>query len=166
MEIILVRHGIAVDRTAPGISSDEERTLTDEGIAKTRNAARGLKEMGVVPQRIISSPLVRARQTAEVVASVCAPKSKIETSALLSPGEPLSATTGWLEKQKEINIMLVGHMPDTAELASLLLSTTPTLDIRFKKAAACCISFTGKCKSGAGCLEWLLQPKHLRMCRK
>lgn len=166
MEVILVRHGIAIDRATPGLKSDESRELTPEGIEKTRVVAQGLKKIGCVPGRIVSSPLIRAKETAEIVTSVIAPQHEIEIKKYLAPGKPLSNVISWLEKQKSDDIMLVGHMPDLAELASLLISNTPTLDIRFKKAAVCCISFYNKCKSGTGCFEWLLQPKHLRLLGK
>ncbi|MBD3320713.1 MAG: phosphohistidine phosphatase SixA [Chitinivibrionales bacterium] len=164
MEIIIFRHGIAVDRTAPNSTSDENRELTSEGISKTRDAALGLKKIAGTPSKIISSPLVRARQTAEIIQPVIAPACSLETNKHLAPGIPLSKICSWLEVQKEKCLLLVGHMPDLAELASLLISNTPSLEIRFKKAAACCISFTGKCKAGTGCLEWLIQPKQLRLC--
>lgn len=91
MRLYIVRHGIAVDRADPAATTDEERWLTDEGKAKTRLVALGLQALGVEIDAIFSSPLVRARQTAEVLAKVLHPARRLrltETSSPASPSRP------------------------------------------------------------------------------
>jgi len=91
MQLFIVRHGIAIDREDPKCPPDPERFLTDEGIEKTRQAAKGVAEIGAVPDLMLSSPYVRAAQTAEIFATVLEyPKQKIQKTDLLLPGaEPL-----------------------------------------------------------------------------
>ena len=91
MQLYIVRHGIAIDREDPKCPPDPERFLTEEGTEKTKQVAKGLAEIGTVPDLILSSPYVRAFQTAEIVASAFEySKQKIQKSDQLLPGaEPL-----------------------------------------------------------------------------
>ena len=87
MQLYIVRHGIAVDREDPKCPPDPERFLTEEGIEKTKDVARGIAEVAAVPDLMISSPYVRAFQTAELFAKVLEyPKDKIRKSDFLLPG--------------------------------------------------------------------------------
>ena len=163
MELFIVRHGIAQDRDDPSVRCDAERVLTPEGVKRTRQAALGLKALGCRPQRIATSPLPRAEQTARTMAEVLCPDIPVDVCeflALTNGGEQESLA--WLRGVKEGSVMLVGHMPDVADLASSLVSDGPAIDIVFKKAAVCCISFDGTPRKAAGRLEWLLQPAQLR----
>src|SRR5262249_37218201 len=91
MELYIVRHGIAVDREDPKCPPDPERFLTEEGRDKTRQVAKGMAEVASVPDLILSSPYLRAFQTAEIFADELEyAKHKIRKSDLLLPGaEPL-----------------------------------------------------------------------------
>jgi phosphohistidine phosphatase len=92
MNLLIVRHGIAVDRGDPAYPWDDDRPLTAEGIHKFRIAARGLKALGVHPERIVSSPLVRARQTAEILRDAVAPSLDLDIEPHLEPGGDFDAT--------------------------------------------------------------------------
>src|SRR5256885_1338882 len=85
MDLMIVRHAIAVEHGDPAYKRDEDRPLTTEGMHKFRLAARGLKEFADKPERIVSSPLIRARQTAEILRDVVAPDLTIETCEDLTP---------------------------------------------------------------------------------
>ncbi len=163
MMLYLVRHGVAKEFGEDGIRSDEERPLSALGRRKTAQVARGLKQLGVTPHRIVTSPLVRARETADIVAGVVAPTVTVEESATLAPTAAPAAAVAWLASQQPATIMLVGHLPHIPELASVLLAGDASVDIRFKKAAACCLSLIGVTQASAARLEWLLQPKQLRL---
>jgi len=162
MELIIVRHGIAQDRGAPGVRRDADRALTEEGIRRTREAARGLRVLGIRPGCIATSPLVRARETADILGEVLAPDVSVETCKELAGGGDLHKLVRWTAKRDAEQVMLVGHMPDVADLCALLLSRGRDLDMVFKKAAACCVTFSGAPRAGGGRLAWLIQPRALR----
>ena len=162
MELYLVRHGIAEDTDPMGVRSDAERALTPEGVKKADEAARGLRALNVRPDRIGSSPMVRAKETADVLARVLCPKVTIEECAFLAEGAETEKAVDWLRESPVDSAMLVGHMPQIAELASELLGKGAQVRMVFKRSTVCCISFEGSPGPGKGRLEWLLQPRHLR----
>lgn len=162
MLLYIVRHGIAVDVGENNVSCDEDRMLSSEGIRRTQLAARGLVSIGIRPERIISSPLCRALETAEIIEKELKRDLSIEILEDLSTDGSVQNTAEWLAQQPPQAMMIVGHMPHLNRLASLLLVNDSTLNLLFKKAAACCISFPGNVEPGRGGLEWLIQPKQLR----
>lgn len=163
MLLYIVRHGIAVDVGEQGVRTDRARMLSATGRERTREAAEGLARLNCRPERVLASPLVRARETAAILASVLAPSPDIETVEWLQPGVAATESQLYLESAPSAPLMLVGHMPGVADLASLLLTGEERrLRLVFKKAAVCCLSFDGRLRAGTGCLEWLLQPGALR----
>src|SRR5262245_24186273 len=122
MKLYLLRHGIAVDRLGGDITSDWQRPLTKEGQEETKRVAAGLKNLGVKADLIVSSPLIRAKQTAQIVLDTLAKGSEIQITEALAPGGTASDVYKFLRSfnQKE-NIFLVGHEPDIGRLAGILL---------------------------------------------
>jgi phosphohistidine phosphatase len=112
--------------------------------------------------RILTSPLRRAVESAELFAEACEPKLPMERFDGLAPGHPFRAV---LQRLGELGpdevVVLVGHEPDLGKLAGVLLFGAPA-SLPLKKAGACVISFTDVAASGAGRLEWFLPPKALR----
>ena len=162
MRIYLMRHGNALDVGEQGVRRDSERPLSDKGVETCREVAQGLVTLGVNPDLVVSSPLVRARQTAEVVAETLGGRP-LSLSPLLAPSGSLPDLLDWLHKGLWDSVLLVGHMPDLAVLASLLLCSHPNAGIDFKKSAVCCIAFLGRPAPGSGDLQWFLPPKPLIM---
>lgn len=163
MILYLVRHGIAVDIGQNGVTSDRDRMLSEIGLARTRVAAEGFAALGCEVERLISSPLLRARQTADLFQATLGSNLKVETSEKLSGAVDAETTLAWLRRQPLKPTMLVGHMPHFADLASSLLCDSGlAVDILFKKAAICCLWCNGKALYGGARLEWLLQPRMLR----
>jgi phosphohistidine phosphatase len=167
VELYIVRHGIAQGPDAEGLSSDTDRALTKEGKARTREVARGLRVIGVRPHTIGTSPCRRAEETARILAKELRPEFPLAVCDFLAPGGAREAgavgpLVDWLLTLDAEAVMVVGHMPDVADMASGLLHAGGGIDLVFKKAAVCCISFPGVPAEGAGSLEWLLQPGHLR----
>ncbi len=161
MRVVLFRHGPAADRDAVRWPDDGLRPLTHPGEKRTRAAARGLAKLEPGAERIIASPLVRAQQTAALVAAAYGLEA-FETSDALSPGATYRRTIGWLEScENEQVVVLVGHEPDLGKLAGTLLFGAPAW-IPLKKAGACAIDLAEVPEPGAGRLAWFLQPKHLR----
>src|SRR5438445_10497165 len=134
MLLYLLRHGIAEDH---GSRSDDERELTDEGKEKTRAAMNAVKKMKLfAPELVISSPLIRAKQTAEIAMESFAKGAKFEIDDAVKSGAEVTDTMALVAKwaKKYERIMLVGHEPHMSHFGSALLGS-PTPVIEMKKAA-------------------------------
>ena len=160
--LYLLRHGIAED-LGGNIMRDADRPLSPLGIERTERALEGLdRVMELYPDVILTSPLLRARETAEICSDKLKGKQPIVQTPLLEPGVPTSEILQWLDHQDWTSMVLVGHVPDLSMLAGLALSSNDILDISFKKASVCCIRFYHHIQPGHGELEWHLQPRILR----
>ena len=163
-ELYLIRHGVAEER-GEAWPDDAKRPLTQDGMSKLRKSARALKNLGVVLDVIVTSPLVRTRQTAEIFAAGFDPHPHVVSAESLEPGGTVSAVLSDLEKQaKRGHIALVGHEPGIGELAARLVGTRHP--IPFKKGAVCRIDVEGLPSPGPGDLRWFLTPKIMRAIRK
>lgn len=163
-ELYLIRHGLAEER-GDAWPDDSKRPLTDEGISRMRKAARGLARLGVTVDVVLSSPLVRARQTAEIVAASLDPRPVLVNVDSLAPDGSYAAIVADLEKQgRRTRIALVGHEPAVGELAARLIGSRHSIE--FKKGAVCRIDLDDIPPGGPGDLRWLLTPKILRSLRK
>jgi phosphohistidine phosphatase len=163
-EIYLIRHGVAEAR-GEAWPDDAKRPLTQDGMSKLRKSARALKALGVVIDVIVTSPFVRTRQTAEVIAAGLDPHPHIVTADSLTPAGTIAAVLSDLEKQsKREHIALVGHEPGIGELAARLVGTRHP--IPFKKGAICRIDVEALPSAGPGDLRWFLTPKIMRAIRR
>lgn len=160
MRLYLVRHGIALDVGEQGVTCDDERPLSDKGRSKTAKVGRGLAWLGARPQRILSSPLPRAEQTASILAEQTKCGAEVETLDALRPGADAEDVLGCLRDAAAGEVMLVGHMPDMAAIAGGLLDAGEDALV-FKKAGVACIAFEETPALGRGELEWLMEPSHL-----
>ncbi len=166
MQLYIVRHGIAIDREDPKCPSDPERFLTPEGLKKTREVAKGFATLGDAPNLFVSSPYVRALQTAEIFADVLEyAKAKIEKSEHLLPGAEPAALfrelSRELSRRKSVDsVICFGHAPQLDELIAFALGSKRDLTA-LKKAGAACVKLT-RVHPGAGTLVWLMAPKALR----
>ena len=152
-----------MDRGDPAYPWDDDRPLTPEGIHKFRIAARGLKEVAPRLERIISSPLIRARQTAEILRDAVAPDLELVIEPHLEPGGDFGATAKALLAYSEETIAVVGHEPHVSGFTAYLLSGPDQhASLLFKKGAAALVTFPGRLQPGAGTLQWLMQPGALR----
>ncbi len=120
MRLFLLRHGIAIDQDDPGCPDDRERYLTKVGIEKTERACRGLASLGFQPQAVISSPLVRARQTAELAVSALGFEGEIEQDEALAWMYPPPKFLARLSRRTESGILVTGHAPHLDDLVGLL----------------------------------------------
>jgi phosphohistidine phosphatase len=163
-ELYLIRHGLAEER-GDAWPDDNKRPLTDEGISRMRKAARGLARLGVTVDVVLSSPLVRARQTAEIVAAGLNPRPTLVNIDSLAPDGSYAAIVADLEKHgRKTRIALVGHEPAVGELAARLIGSRHPLEL--KKGAVCRIDLDEIPPGGPGHLRWLLTPKILSSLRK
>jgi phosphohistidine phosphatase len=163
-EIYLIRHGLAEER-GDKWPDDAKRPLTDDGMSRMRKSIRGLSRLGVSFDVVLTSPLVRAKQTAEIAAGGVSPRPSIVTIDSLSPDGTFAAVVADLEKHaKKTRIALVGHEPHIGELAARLIGSRHAID--FKKGAVCRIDLATLPPSGPGDLRWLLTPKIMRAIKK
>ena len=162
MELLVIRHAIAFERDHDRWPDDALRPLSPAGMRRSHKAAAGFKELCAVPDRLLTSPLVRARQTAKILTEAAGwPQAKIAQE--LIPGEGAAAVLALLAKDHSKRIAIVGHEPDlSALLAACLLKDGGTLRIELKKNAVACLSFDGRARAGRGGLKWLATPRMLR----
>jgi len=159
--LILVRHAIAEDRQAG--KRDAERRLTPEGASKLVRAARGLRTLEIEPDRVLTSPLVRAVETAALLVEVLAPQLKAEVCAALAPGHHPQSVLDAVGGGEGETIVLVGHEPDLGELASWLLTgSARAVSVPFRKGGAVAIAPETSGRKQAGTLLWMLAPRQLR----
>ncbi len=152
--IYIVRHAIAEEAAPDG--RDESRALTPEGRKKMKKAARGLVALDVAPARLFSSPLVRACETAEILAGELG-GLEIELTDALAPGVDERTLTRLVDAAAGEDVMLVGHEPDLSEmLAYWLTGSRGGFETDFKKGACACLAVDLLPPRGKAILEWLL----------
>jgi phosphohistidine phosphatase len=160
LELYLIRHGLAAER-GKDWPDDSKRPLTPDGVARLRKSARGLRQMGVGFDQIVTSPLVRTRQTADVFAEELDDHPPVVTSDALAPaGSAASVIQEITRYVRKPRLALVGHEPNLGELAAQLIGARTPLE--FKKGGICRIDFDMLPPKGGGMLRWFLTPKMLR----
>jgi phosphohistidine phosphatase len=160
LELYLIRHGVAAER-GEDYPDDSKRPLTGSGMAKLRQEAKALNELEVCFDVIITSPLVRTKQTAEIIAGTLKDKPQIVTSDALAPAGTPSAVVQEINRHaKKGRIALVGHEPNLGELAARLIGAKSP--IQFKKGAICRIDFDVLPPKSLGQLVWFVTPRMLR----
>lgn len=160
MELYLLRHGIAESRTH---GRDSDRALTREGIDKMRRSVKGMHAIGLTFDRILTSPLVRARQTAELVTEQIETLKKLEVVPDLAAGADPSRLLSALKHQyaEFKKLLLVGHEPDLSLFASRLLLQDGHIPFHFKKGSLCKLEVPILEFASGATLEWLLTPNQL-----
>jgi phosphohistidine phosphatase len=165
MDLYILRHGIAEDRGKTSGKPDSQRHLTAEGEEKMRRIAEGMKSLGLEIDLILSSPYLRAKQTAEIVAEVFNLGRCLEMSDDLTPsGNPRTVIDALNESHSDReSVVLVGHEPYLSSLISLLISGGTGLAITLKKGGLCKLVIEQHLKYGrCASLEWLLAPRHAK----
>jgi phosphohistidine phosphatase len=163
-ELYLIRHAVAEER-GDAWPDDTKRPLSEDGMSRMRRAARGLSRLGVTVDVVLTSPLVRARQTAEIVAGAMDQKPTIVNIESLAPGGAFAAVAADLEKHaRKTRIALVGHEPGIGELAARLIGSRHAIE--FKKGAVCRIDVDELPPGGPGDLRWFLSTRILRAIKR
>ncbi len=179
ISLLVVRHALAMDRAEfqnqfadvndDAAVSDDSRPLTEEGIRKMRKTARGYKKIVGRPELLITSPLKRAAQTAEILTEVWH-GIESETCPHLAPGSELSDFFDWLRNHsrwsefeaKDVVITLVGHEPDLSRLINELIADRGEQKLQLRKGGACLIEISSDLEPGHGELVWFLPPRLVR----
>lgn len=164
MKLYILRHGEAADRDDPRYENDADRPLVRKGIRRTRALARVLRRLDVTFDVILSSPLVRARETAEIVAHELSLESRLQLSEHLAPAGDVEELVHWMSQLRPMpaNVLLVGHEPDASRLISLLCTGGPHLELTLKKGGLCRMEIESLSVGRCAALEWLLAPDVMR----
>jgi phosphohistidine phosphatase len=158
--LYLMRHGVAAEQ-GPAYPNDDDRPLTSDGIDRLRVQVAGLLDLDVRLDRILTSPLVRAVQTAEILAAGVGCAVPLVTVDALRPGGRFDAVLAALARVADArSVALVGHMPSMGEFAARLIGAKEPL--AFKKGSVCRIEVAALPPAGAGRLHWLVPPRALR----
>lgn len=159
MELYLIRHAEAVDLGERGITNDEERPLTEKGEGQAEAVARAFLKQGIVLDKLLSSPILRARQTAEILVRVWEkPEFTVESCDALRPSVKLRKLSKALMKLEGEKIGVVGHMPQLGEFAAWMLGFKKA-QIDLAKAGVACITCGDAPCKGLGALQWLVTPE-------
>lgn len=166
MELYIVRHGIAIDREDPKCPPDPERYLTEEGVEKTKQVAKGVAALTASADLLLSSPYVRATQTAEIfAASLDYAKQKIRRTDLLLPGADPSLLFRELTKDKQsASVFLFGHAPQLDDIIATAVGSKRHLT-SLKKAGVALIELK-RISPPIGMVVWVATPKLLRRSGK
>jgi phosphohistidine phosphatase len=165
MDIVVVRHGIAVDRdeAAKTAMADAERPLTEKGRRRMKRCARGIARLVPGVERIVSSPLVRAVETARMVRRAYDDDVGFSEEAALLPDAPPSDLGSVLAEGLVAPIVVVvGHEPHLGRFIGWAVTGQAREFVELGKGGACLLRFEGAPGAGIGRLIWLLPPRELR----
>lgn len=159
-ELYLIRHAIAAER-GPEWPDDGRRPLTERGISRFKEIVKGLSRLDVEVDEVFTSPLLRAKQTADLLAAGLESKPPVKVLDALAPGHTSTSVMSSLAKvAKRRRVALVGHEPELGELAAHLIGAGRALP--FKKGGVCRIDVGSLTARRAGALTWFLPPGVLR----
>jgi phosphohistidine phosphatase len=165
MELLLVRHAIAFERSARRWPDDAARPLSRQGMARAHKAALGLKRITQPPVRVLVSPLHRAQQTAAILTRFAGWPDAGECVQLL-PGASPDGLLALLARSHDNRIAVVGHQPGVGRLlAACLPGGVGAAALEFRKMGVALVRFQGAARAGRGKLVWLLPPRILRAAR-
>jgi phosphohistidine phosphatase len=166
MNLFFLRHGVAVDRDPHNFPDDSLRPLTLKGEERVRLVCDAMQALELSFDVILSSPLLRARQTAEIVGTALGLRRVMEFCDELRPGGDPKALARLINRLQPLpdNLLLVGHEPDMSRLLALLISGTADVGIDLKKNGLAKIEVAQRLKSGrCATLNWLLTPRQLAL---
>ena len=161
MNLFLLRHGLAVERTVPGFKLDSDRPLTPEGRKKIGRLAAVLGQLHLSFDLILTSPFVRTKQTAGIIAETLDSSKVLKASENLAPGDTFEKLVDELSHRHGIlkEVLLVGHEPGLSRFISILVTGKRGLALDLKKGGLCKLEVEtlrlGRCAT----LQWLLTPK-------
>jgi phosphohistidine phosphatase len=162
MRLLLVRHAKAEVRSWSAYPDDDLRPLSETGKTEQHEMSRAMIRMRISFDYLVSSPRLRALQTAKIIAKEYEWASPIERSDLLGDDFTVDGVINWLvQNQDEAKVVCVGHEPDLSELASAMIAGDDSVHIDFKKSAVLAIDFDGNPAVGKGILRYFLRPKQI-----
>jgi phosphohistidine phosphatase len=167
MILHILRHGTA-EEAPPAGGDDGARRLTARGRERVRAAAAGMRTLGLKFDAILTSPLPRAAETAELVAATYTDSPAPEALAALTAGVAPAETVAALKQYDRYELlMIVGHEPGLSGVASLLLTGSATgVNFDLKKCGMIALDLPEGFSRGSAQLRWMLSPRQLRRLRK
>ncbi len=160
MLLYIVRHAFAGQHGDPRYPDDSLRPLTKKGAKQFRRVVKRLSRRGFTPRVVATSPFVRCRQTADVIAERAGTNPEVVELDSLTPGSRLDALVAWRNERGAEELAWVGHSPDVDRLAAELLGHDNG-SILFAKGAVAALEFDTQLATGQGQLRWLITPKLL-----
>ncbi len=166
MDCILIRHGIAVEPDE-WEGTEENRPLTEKGKKRVKQGALGLAALDCKPTHLLTSPFVRAYDTARLLRTIVCPALKVETREELAVGAKPEQLVAHLSTLPSDSVVVcVGHEPQLGEVVGLLLCGKALPNFPFKKAGVACIEAEGIIRPSHGRLRWWFPPMQLRILGK
>ena len=165
MDLYVLRHGLADRRSRAKYPDDSERPLTRKGVRRLRRQVRSMNSLRLRPELVISSPLVRAMQTAEIVMEGARGVGPLEVSEALAPwADPREILVELADMGHDLgSAMVVGHEPHLSCLVSLVATGSDDSIIRLKKGALCKLRLYAPAPRRCGYIEWALTPRQMAM---
>ena len=165
MNLYFLRHGIAVDPSAPRFAKDAERPLTPKGQRRLRQIAGAMDALKISFDVILSSPYLRAKQTAEIVVKSLKCRKKIKLTDELTPGGNPKSLIQQLNdlRPRPKNILLVGHEPYLSKLIALLTAGNTSMEIDLKKGSLCKLETDSLRYARCATFVCLLAPRHMAL---
>jgi phosphohistidine phosphatase len=159
VNLYLIRHADALALGERGITDDADRPLSEEGEAQAKAVAAGLQRHGVHLELVVSSPLLRARQTAErMLREWAAPAPELSLCDGLGPGGKRRKLARFLRGLTRSELALVGHQPDLGEFTGWLIGSKKA-QIDLAKAGVACVRCDDGPRKGDGRLLWVVPPE-------
>ncbi len=165
MNLYLVRHADALPNGVQGITSDADRPLSDKGLEQVKSLAAAFRRLEIPLQKIVTSPLRRARQTAEELLRGLEPSGlELLECDELAPEGSVKKLARFLRDLDASEVALVGHQPDLSLHAAWLIGGKRA-QVEFAKGGAACIACDQPPRRGAGTLLWLITPRWLQLAK-
>lgn len=152
--LYIVRHAWA-EEPGEAYPDDSLRPLTKAGRKRFRKFIKQLAKRGFNPRYVAASPLVRCRETAEIIAAETPNEPQITELDALAPDSSLEPLIAWTRLQTEGDVAWVGHAPDVGQLTASLIGE-PRMGLHFAKGAIAAIEFDHEIAAGQGQLRWLI----------
>ena len=165
MMLYIMRHGLAEEPTPKG--DDAGRKLTSKGADKIHKAAAGMRATGLAFNAILTSPITRAVETAEIVANEIAGPKPRAVPDFSTGASPTSALEALIKLRLPESVLVVGHEPTLSRLASLMLTgSSESLGIKLKQGGVIALEFPDRVERGAAQLRWMMTQRQLRQLRE
>jgi phosphohistidine phosphatase len=165
MMLYIMRHGLADEPTPKG--DDSARRLTSKGVDKIRKAADGMRATGLAFNAILTSPITRAMQTAEIVASEIGGAKPRAVPELSTGASPTGALEALIKLRLPESVLVVGHEPTLSRLASLMLTgSSESVGIKLKQGGVIALEFPDRVERGGAQLRWMMTQRQLRQLRE
>jgi phosphohistidine phosphatase len=163
IKVYLMRHAIAEPRGTPAYEDDSERPLTLDGRKKLIAVCRGLSRLKPEWDLILTSPYLRAKQTATIVAEYFEISHLVQEVPTLEPGHTTKQLVKILQDLPTVqSLLLIGHEPSLSQHLAAFLFGSPKGRFDFRKAGVACLQFDALPDEGEGTLLWMMGPGQLR----